>query len=120
MSEIKNEIAIVDEQSLRNKIYFILGQQVMLDFDLAEIYGYSTTRFNEQITRNIDKFDSDFMFELTRAEFQNLMSQNAISSWGGRRKLPRTFTEQDIYMLMTVLRSDLATIQSKTQDHCSG
>lgn len=87
--------------------------EVMLDFELAEIYGYSTTRFNEQVTRNIDKFDPDFMFELTKEEFQNLISQNATSSWGGRRKLPRAFTEQGIYMLMTVLRSELATIQSK-------
>jgi len=113
----KNEIMIVDEQSLREKIYVIRGQQVMLDFDLAEIYGYSTTRFNEQVTRNIDKFDSDFMFELTKKEFQNLISQNATSSWGGRRKLPRAFTEQGIYMLMTVLRSELATIQSKKLIH---
>ena len=111
--EDKKEIMIVDEQSLRDKIYVIRGQQVMLDFDLAEIYGYSTTRFNEQVTRNSDKFDPDFMFELTKEEFQNLISQNATSSWGGRRKLPRAFTEQGIYMLMTVLRSELATTQSK-------
>ncbi len=109
----KKEIMIIDEQSLRDKIYVIRGQQVMLDFDLAEIYGYTTTRFNEQVSRNIDKFDSDFMFELTREEFQNLISQNATSSWGGRRKLPRAFNEQGIYMLMTVLRSELATVQSK-------
>ena len=109
----KKEIMIVDEQSLRDKIYVIRGQQVMLDFDLAEIYGYTTTRFNEQVSRNIDKFDSDFMFELAREEFQNLISQNATSSWGGRRKLPRAFNEQGIYMLMTVLRSELATVQSK-------
>ena len=109
----KNEIMTVDEQSLRDKIYVIRGQQVMLDYDLAEIYGYSTTRFNEQVTRNNDRFDSDFMFELTKEEFRNLISQNATSSWGGRRKMPRAFTEQGIYMLMTVLRSELATIQSK-------
>ena len=109
----KNEIMTVDEQSLRDKIYVIRGQQVMLDYDLAEIYGYSTTRFNEQVTRNIDRFDPDFMFELTKEEIHNLISQNATSSWGGRRKLPRAFTEQGIYMLMTVLRSELATIQSK-------
>ncbi|MDN5315390.1 MAG: hypothetical protein PWP10_4140 [Clostridiales bacterium] len=98
---------------MQNKIYVIRGQQVMLDFELAEIYGYSTTRFNEQVTRNLDKFDADFMFELTKEEFPNLISQNATSSWGGRRKLPRAFTEQGIYMLMTVLRSELATVQSK-------
>ena len=114
MADKKNEIMIVDEQSLWNKIHVIRGQQVMLDYDLAEIYGYSTTRFNEQVTRNIDKFDPDFMFELTKTEFQILISQNATSSWGGRRKLPRAFTEQGIYMLMTILRNDLATIQSKT------
>ena len=109
----KNEIMIVDEQSLKDKIYMIRGQQVMLDRDLAEIYCYSTSRFNEQVTRNIDKFDTDFMFELTKEEYQILISQNATSSWGGRRKLPRAFTEQGIYMLMTILRSDLATVQSK-------
>lgn len=112
MSENK-EIMIADEQSLRNKIYLIREQQVMLDFELAEIYGYSTSRFNEQVTRNLDKFDADFMFELTKEEFQNLISQNATSSWGGRRKLPRAFTEQGVYMLMTVLRSELAIVQSK-------
>ena len=62
----KNEIMIVDEKTLKDKIYVIRGQQVMLDFDLAEIYGYSTKRFNEQIQRNIEKFDNDFMFQLTR------------------------------------------------------
>ncbi len=114
MAEAKNEIMIVDEQLLRNKIYMIRGQQVMLDFDLAEIYGYSTSAFNQQVNRNIEKFDEDFMFRLTQTEFENLMSQNVISSWGGRRKLPNAFTEQGIYMLMTVLKGDLATIQSKT------
>ena len=80
MSETKNEIMIVDEKSLRSKIYVIRGQQVMLDFDLAEIYGYSTSAFNQQINRNIDRFDADFMIRLTQQEFENLMSQNVISS----------------------------------------
>ena len=114
MSEQNNEIMIVNEQSLRNKIYVIRGHQVMLDFDLAEIYGYSTSAFNQQVNRNIEKFDEDFMFRLTQQEFENLMSQNVISSWGGRRKLPNAFTEQGIYMLMTVLKGELATVQSKT------
>lgn len=109
----KNEIMIVDEQSLRNKIYVIRGQQVMLDYDLAEIYGYTTSAFNQQVNRNSEKFDEDFMFRITQQEFENLMSQNVISSWGGRRKLPNAFTEQGIYMLMTVLKGDLATAQSK-------
>ena len=66
--EDKNEIMIVDEKSLKDKIYTIRGQQIMLDFDLAEIYGYSTKAFNQQIERNKEKFDNDFMFELTREE----------------------------------------------------
>ena len=85
----------------------------MLDFELAEIYGYTTTRFNEQVKNNIEKFDEDFMFQLNKEEFENLMSKKSISSWGGRRKLPKVFTEQGIYMLMTVLRGELATKQSK-------
>lgn len=112
MAESK-EIMIVDEQSLKDKIYVIRGQQVMLDFDLAEIYGYTTSAFNQQVNRNLDKFDEDFMFRLTQDEFESLMSQNVISSWGGRRKLPRAFTEQGLYMLMTVLKGELATEQSK-------
>ena len=107
------EIMIADERALKDRVYTVRGVQVMLDFELAEIYGYSTSRFNEQVTRNIDKFDSDFMFELTKEEFHNLKSQNAISSWGGRRKLPRAFTEQGVYMLMTVLNGDTAVEQSK-------
>ncbi|MBQ9592907.1 MAG: ORF6N domain-containing protein [Lachnospiraceae bacterium] len=108
-----NEIMIVDENSLRNKIYTIRGQQVMLDFELAQIYGYTTARFNEQVKNNIAKFDPDFMFQLTREEFDDLMSKKSTSSWGGRRKLPYVFTEQGLYMLMTILRGELATIQSK-------
>ena len=113
MADKHNEITIVDKRSLRDKIYIIRGQQVMLDYDLAEIYGYSTSAFNQQVNRNIDKFDEDFMFHLTQDEFENLMSQNVISSWGGRRKTPNAFTEQGIYMLMTVLKGELATVQSK-------
>ena len=86
----------------------------MLDFDLAAIYGYTTTRFNEQVKNNIERFDTDFRFQLTDLEFKNLMSKFSISSWGGTRKLPYAFTEQGIYMLMTVLKGDLAVKQSKT------
>ncbi|MEE3488924.1 MAG: ORF6N domain-containing protein [Bulleidia sp.] len=71
------------------------------------------TRFNEQVKNNLAKFDPDFMFQLTKEEFQILMSKKSTSSWGGRRKLPRAFTEQGIYMLMTVLKGDLAIAQSK-------
>ena len=107
------EVAIISEETIHNKIYNIRGYKVMLDFELAEIYGYTTTRFNEQVKNNIDKFDADFMFELTRDEFENLMSKKSTSSWGGRRKPPKVFTEQGIYMLMTVLRGELAIKQSK-------
>ena len=104
---------IVDESALYGKIYEVRGRKVMLDFELAEIYGYSTTAFNQQVKRNIEKFDEDFMFQLTKNELENLMSQIVTSSWGGIRKLPYAFTEQGVYMLMTVLRGELATRQSK-------
>ena len=107
------DVTIVSEESLNGKIYSIRGYKVMVDFELAEIYGYTTTRFNEQVKNNIEKFDDDFMFELTKEEFENLMSKKSTSSWGGRRKLPKAFTEQGIYMLMTVLRGELAVKQSK-------
>lgn len=111
--EEKKDVFVITEESLQSKIYYVRGQKVMLDFDLAEIYGYTTSRFNEQVKNNIEKFDADFMFELTRDEFEDLMSNFSTSSWGGRRKLPKAFTEQGIYMLMTVLRGDLAVKQSK-------
>lgn len=111
--EEKNEIITIDKEFLMSKIYFIRGQKVMLDFDLAEIYGYETKRFNEQIKNNIDKFDEDFRFQLSEAEFEILRSKFSTSSWGGTRYLPYAFTEQGIYMLMTVLKGDLATKQSK-------
>lgn len=104
---------IIDAKTIKEKIYNIRNQKVMLDVDLAEIYGYSTRAFNQQVKNNIEKFDNDFMFQLTADEFKNLMSKNSTSSWGGRRKLPYAFTEQGIYMLMTVLRGELATMQSK-------
>ena len=109
----ENETVLINEETIKSKIYSIRGQSVMLDFELAEIYGYTTTKFNQQVKNNINKFDEDFMFQLTKAEFDNLMSKNLTSSWGGRRKLPKVFTEQGIYMLMTVLKGDLATKQSK-------
>ena len=110
----KAEIAVIDEQSIRDKIYVVRGVQVMLDFELAEIYGYSTTAFNQQVKNNTEKFEGeDFCFYLTPEEFKNLMSKNLTSSWGGRRKPPQAFTESGIYMLMTVLRGELAVKQSR-------
>ena len=110
----KQEIILINEETIQSKIYVVRGQKVMLDFELAEIYGYTTTKFNQQVKNNIEKFDEDFMFQLTKEEFDNLISKKLTSSWGGRRKLPKVFTEQGIYMLMTVLKGDLATQQSKS------
>ncbi len=113
MAEQNKEIVVIDETTIKSKIYYIRNQKVMLDFELAEIYGYTTTRFNEQVKNNSEKFDDDFMFQLTKLEFENLISKKSTSSWGGRRKLPYAFTEQGIYMLMTVLRGEIAVKQSK-------
>src|SRR5882762_4408720 len=80
----------------------------MLDIDLAELYEVETRRLNEQVKRNIGRFPKDFMFHLTEKEWANLMSQNAISSWGGRRKMPFAFTEHGVLMLSSVLNSQRA------------
>ena len=86
----------------------------MLDFDLAQIYGYETKNFNRQVKNNIERFDSDFMFQLSDSEFEEILRcKNFTSSWGGTRYNPYAFTEQGIYMLMTVLKGDLAVTQSK-------
>ena len=110
-----NEILELTKENIKDKIYIIRNQKVMLDSDLAKIYGYTTKTFNQQVQRNIDKFDDDFMFKLTEKEYKlYLKSQFVTSSWGGVRKLPYAFTEQGIYMLMTVLKGELAIKQSKT------
>ena len=153
----KPEFSLIDENLLKSRIYTIRGVKVMLDADLAEIYGYSTKRFNEQVKNNIVKFDEDFRFQLTSAEVENLSrckictlepqnslkfvnfeqadnlrcknctssdgdklepqkilrSKKSASSWGGVRYAPYAFTEQGIYMLMTVLKGEQATAQSK-------
>ena len=80
----------------------------MLDEDLAKLYGVETKRLNEQVSRNIDRFPEDFMFKPSEREFGDLKSQNATSSWGGRRKLPNAFTEHGILMLSSVLNSKQA------------
>ena len=114
MTEENKEIVIVDDKKIKDKIYLIRGQRVMLDADLAEIYGYETKNFNRQVKNNIEKFEGeDFMFQLTENEFENLRCKNFTSSWGGSRYLPNAFTEQGIYMLMTVLRGELAIRQSR-------
>ena len=119
---------------IKDAIYTIRGMKVMLDADLAEIYGYQTSRFNQQVKNNIEKFDADFRFQITKEEYLQILSSKITikssntnnnanetdlkskiltSSWGGNRKLPYVFTEQGVYMLMTVLKGELATQQSK-------
>ena len=97
-------------EHIEQSIFVVRGQRVMLDSDLADLYGVATARLNEQVKRNADRFPTDFMFRLTRAEFDNLISQIATSSshWGGRRKLPLVFTEHGVAMLSSVLRSATA------------
>ena len=123
---MENEIAILNADDLRSRIYMLRGEQVMMDFDLAQIYGYEVKVLNQQVKRNINRFPEDFMFQLTkdeieilksqfvtsRADFPILKSQFATSSWGGVRKLPFAFTEQGVYMLATVLRGEVAEQQS--------
>jgi len=94
------------------RITVIRGQRVMLDADLAELYGAETRRLNEQVRRNRAKFPSDFIFQLTDDEFKNLKSQFATSSWGGTRKLPFVFTEHGAIMAATVLNSPRAVEMS--------
>ena len=114
---MENEISILEENSIRSKIHVIRGQQVMLDFDLAQIYGYETKRFNEQIKNNRERFDEDFMFRLNEKEVQELSRSKNSTLKNGRgsniKYAPYAFTEQGIYMLMTVLKGDLAVTQSK-------
>jgi hypothetical protein len=109
MAAKKNPLQdLVAEQKILNRIYVIRGQKVMIDEDLAEMYKVETRRLNEQVKRNLKRFPKDFMFALTVKEFENLKSQNATSSWGGRRKLPNAFTEQGVAMLSSILNSDTA------------
>ena len=133
----KPEFSLIDENMLKSRIYTIRGLKVMLDADLAEIYGYSTKVFNQQVKNNIEKFDEDFRFQLTSEEYENLRSKiltssvgnflkngnfesndnlrskKSTSSWGGARYAPYAFTEQGIYMLMTVLKGERARARSK-------
>jgi len=104
---------VMTVENIQNKVYVIRGQQVMLDYDLAVIYGYEVKNLNRQVKRNIDRFPDDFMFQLTKEEYENLRCQNvtAIKNLMSR-SMPYAFTEQGIYMLATVLRGELAEQQS--------
>ena len=96
------------ELSIIQDIHEIRGIRVILDFDLAKRYQVETGRLNEAVKRNIKRFPEDFMFQLTKDEWKNLISQFAISSWGGTRKLPNAFTEHGVAMLSGLLNSDIA------------
>ncbi|WP_337967940.1 ORF6N domain-containing protein [uncultured Flavobacterium sp.] len=106
--------SLLSEETISNKIYFIRGQKVMLDRDLALLYGIETRVLKQAVKRNISRFPVDFMFELSQTEFNNLISQTVISSWGGIRKTPSVFTEHGVLMLSSVLKSDKA-IQTNIQ-----
>ncbi len=100
--------SVIRASSIERRIYFVRGQKVMTDTDLAALYRVPTGAFNQAVRRNIQRFPADFMFQLTAEETENLRSQFVISSWGGRRYLPFVFTEQGVAMLSSVLKSDRA------------
>lgn len=114
----KPEFFLIDENMLKSRIYTIRGLKVMLDADLAEIYGYSTKVFNQQVKNNIEKFDEDFRFQLNSEEIEELsrskfLTLNKGSRGSNIKYAPYAFTEQGVYMLMTVLKGERATAQSK-------
>ncbi len=95
--------------TIETKIYRIRELSVMLDSDLANLYNVETKRINEAVKNNPEKFPCDFIFELTQEETEILKSKISTSSWGGRRKAIKVFTEQGVYMLATILKSKIAT-----------
>ena len=109
---MKGRKLLVSDEFLISKIYVIRSQKVMLDKDLAELYGVTTGNLNKAVQRNLLRFPEDFMFQLNDKEFKNLMFQNGISSWGGTRKKPSAFTEQGVSMLSSVLNSDRAILMN--------
>jgi hypothetical protein len=97
--------SLVPAERIERSILLIRGHKVILDRDLALMYGVTTGNLNKAVSRNLDRFPVDFMFSLTRKEFENLKFHFGTSSWGGTRKPPRAFTEQGVAMLSSVLRS---------------
>lgn len=98
----------MEQEIIQNRIHGVRGVKVMLDKDLAELYQVTTGNLNKAVKRNIKRFPPDFMFQLTKEEWDNLIFQNGTSSWGGTRKLPYAFTEQGLAMLSGILNSDIA------------
>ena len=101
-------VNLISVEDIAKRIYFIRGIKVMLDRDLAELYEVETRVLNQAVRRHTKRFPEDFMFQLTKTEFNNLKSQFVISSWGGVRKMPLAFTEQGVAMLSGILNSDKA------------
>ncbi|MBF0478413.1 MAG: ORF6N domain-containing protein [Candidatus Omnitrophica bacterium] len=108
MKRVSRDIKGVDVEVIETMIYILRGQKVMLDSDLAMLYGVETKVLIQSVKRNIDRFPEDFMFLLTEKEFKILRSQFVTSSWGGRRNLPVVFTEQGVAMLSSILNSKRA------------
>ena len=104
----KKTTTVVPHEIIEQKIFLIRGRKVMLDRDLAQLYGVETKYLTRQVRRNLDRFPPDFLFVLTAQEFRNLKCQIGTSSWGGTRKLPFAFTEHGILMLSSVLKSKRA------------
>ena len=103
------QVALISSDTLTGAILVIRGHKVMLDADLAALYGVETKALNQAVRRNIERFPDDFMFQLTSDEMENLRSQTVTSSsWGGRRTRPYAFTEQGVAMLSSVLKSPRA------------
>jgi len=105
---VNRSSSLIPDDIISNKIYLIRNKKIMLDKDLAALYGVTTGNLNKAVNRNIKRFPDDFMFRLTKAEFDNLLFQFGIASWGGTRSLPYAFTEQGVAMLSGVLNSDRA------------
>ena len=110
MGKKSSKSLIATSEQIQKMVHVVRGQRVMLDSDLARLYGVTTTRLNEQVSRNLDRFPEDFAYQLTQKEFTSLISQIAISKTGrgGRRKPPWVFTEHGVAMLSSVLRSPTA------------
>jgi len=108
MKELKYDNLILPDEIITSKIFFIREMKVMLDKDLAELYGVTTGNLNKAVKRNIKRFPNDFMFQLSKEVFDILKFQFGISSWGGTRSIPFAFTEQGVAMLSGILNSDRA------------
>ena len=100
---------IIKYEEVEKRVLTVQGQQVLIDSDVAELYGIETKRVNEAVTNNPDKFPEGYIITLNSEEWMNLKSKFSTSSWGGKNKLPKAFTEKGLYMLATILKSPIAT-----------